>query len=358
MKAHLTLSLSLQEKQPLFQTKETVIFKYQVKYNFAFTHFWVFFYNNLTALLPHGSKEKLLSFRLLIQSAPPFPVKEEENVSYIFPKLFQLCILFFLSCFKIITINQGDSREWRKSLYLTFIPYRESLSEYLICSHGQEKEPLLGLGEVFLIGNKSESFFRTSIHKKGAVKKSLKEEIIEQTGRDILIPLVDWWGQIRRLLKQSHAKEPERRSQLHLTYWEAVLAGVLELHEEAWGITQLVSTTCYGNSSARGRIQTLRCWRYIQRKILFLRWRADFAQGHIPITPGSYEGEFWSLCTPLWAQQKSLLWTRAYLKCHISGSAAHAFGLFPVVNSAGRDSTGGSSEVGSDSCWQPAYRAS
>lgn len=35
---------------------------------------------------------------------------------------------------------------------------------------------------------------------------------------------------------------------------EAVLEGLLELHEKAWRIKRLVSITCYGSFPARGRI--------------------------------------------------------------------------------------------------------
>lgn len=51
----------------------------------------------------------------------------------VFPNVFKLCR--FLSGFKIIIINWGDSCECRKDSCFAFIFYLESLSKYLIYSH-------------------------------------------------------------------------------------------------------------------------------------------------------------------------------------------------------------------------------
>lgn len=53
---------------------------------------------------------------------------------------------------------------------------------------------------------------------KSVVKRSPKEEIIGQTGRESVISLVGKGGRVRRLLKQSHANEAGKRGEVHHTY--------------------------------------------------------------------------------------------------------------------------------------------
>ena len=131
--------------------------------------------------------------------------------------------------------------------------------------------------------------------------------------------------------------------------WEAVWEGMLELREQTWKIARLVGTTGCGNFPARGRISAPRCWRGLEGKRLLSDGELTLHKATFPQFQCNYEDEFWDLCTPLWAQQKvrvchgrELTWrARSLVQLFV-----HAFGLFSVGNSAGRDGTRESSEMG------------
>lgn len=132
----------------------------------------------------------------------------------VFPNAFKLCL--FLSGFKIIIINWGDSCECRKDSALHLY------STWRVCLNTWYTAMILSLKTesafIWLRGGLSDTkqtriHFRTSPHRKSEGNKPPREKIIWQTGRNILFSPLDGRGPVRRMLKQSHATHGDKAAQ-------------------------------------------------------------------------------------------------------------------------------------------------